>query len=176
MDKSRSNSSKRQQLYMGRVREPNLMRFAMPNNKRNREQPTILNLPLRLGHQHWASLCVDWVGCYMPMLPVLLSLGLLRPVRPKCPVSHPNRLGFRIQYHAEHNHFVVRNRNLVVTYGDSNRDRKKPHGPSIPHHRTYRSRIWRFLETSLISCDPPWLWSQGGQPHLTKQLRRQYQV
>ena len=26
-----------------------------------------------------------------------------------------------------------------------NRDRKKPHGPSLPHHRTYGSRIRRFL-------------------------------
>ena len=29
--------------------------------------------------------------------------------------------------------------------GISNRDRKKPHGPSLPHHRTYGSRIRRFL-------------------------------
>ena len=27
-----------------------------------------------------------------------------------------------------------------------NRDRKKPHGPSLPHHRTYGSRIRRFDE------------------------------
>jgi integrase len=47
-----------------------------------------------------------------------------------------------------------------------NRDRKKPHGPSLPHHRTYGSRIRRFLDTSLISCclGP----CQFGQPHLTK--------
>ena len=49
-----------------------------------------------------------------------------------------------------------------------NRDRKKPHGPCLPHHRTYGSRIQRFLETSLISCCPGRC--QLGQPHLTKQL------
>ena len=27
-----------------------------------------------------------------------------------------------------------------------NRDRKKPRGPSLPHHRTYGSRIRRFDE------------------------------
>ena len=55
-----------------------------------------------------------------------------------------------------------------------NRDRKKPHGTSLPHHRTYGSRIRRFLETSLISCCPgP---CQFGQPHLTKQFCRQRQI
>jgi len=55
-----------------------------------------------------------------------------------------------------------------------NRDRKKPHGPSLPHHRTYGSRIRRFLETSFVSCCPGRC--QFGQPHLTKQLYGQRQT
>jgi acetyl-CoA acetyltransferase len=62
----------------------------------------------------------------------------------------------------------------VQTLVMGNRDRKKPHGPSLPHHRTYGSRIRRFLETSLISCCLDWC--QFGQPHLTKHLCRQCQV
>ncbi len=54
-----------------------------------------------------------------------------------------------------------------------NRDRKKPHGPSLPHHRTYGSRIRRFLETCVISCCPGRC--QFGQSHLTKETQRQRQ-
>ena len=54
------------------------------------------------------------------------------------------------------------------------RDRKKPYGPSLPHHRTYGSRIRQFRETSLFSCCPGRC--QLGQPHLTKQLCRHCQM
>ena len=49
----------------------------------------------------------------------------------------------------------------ILANGD--RDRKKPHGPSLPHHRTYGSRIRWLLETTLISCCPDHC--QLGQPH-----------
>ena len=34
----------------------------------------------------------------------------------------------------------------ILFSAGGNRDRKEPHGPSLPHHRTYGSRIRRFLE------------------------------
>ena len=47
----------------------------------------------------------------------------------------------------------------------ANRDRKKPHGPSLPHHRTYGSRIRRFDELNSYRDG-----ARFGSPKLMKKL------
>ena len=46
--------------------------------------------------------------------------------------------------------------------GRLNRDRKKPHGPSLPHHRAYGSRTRRFDELNY------YLAAMFGSPKLLK--------
>ena len=56
----------------------------------------------------------------------------------------------------------------------ANRDREKPHGSPLPHHRTYGSRIRRFGRLSRFAWATAYHYPSAVQPerHLTPRQRR----